>query len=61
MALHEEEERIASSGEVAALAERWDEMEAITAIADSLPHDPLPSFRERVMSTPPDSSASSAH
>jgi hypothetical protein len=41
MALHEETERRALEGELAALEAAWREAEEIAAIADALPHDPL--------------------
>jgi len=39
MALHEESERAALEGELAALEDAWREAEEIAAIADSLPYD----------------------
>lgn len=46
MALHEESERRALEGELAALAAAWREAEEIAAIADRLPFDiPLPRWR----------------
>lgn len=41
MALHEETERRALEGELAALEDRWREAEEIAGIADRLPVDPL--------------------
>ncbi|MEW5929004.1 MAG: hypothetical protein AB1941_16210 [Gemmatimonadota bacterium] len=41
MALHEETERRALAGELAALEAAWREAEEIAAIADALPDDPL--------------------
>ena len=40
MALHEETERRAMEGELAALTEMWRQAEEIAAIADRLPDDP---------------------
>jgi len=41
MALHEETERRALQGELAALEAAWREAEEIAGIADALPDDPL--------------------
>ncbi len=45
MALHEETERRALQGELAALEAAWRDAEEIAAIADSLPDDPLPRLK----------------
>lgn len=45
MALHEEAERAAMQGELAALEAAWREAEEIAAIADTLPDDPLLALR----------------
>jgi hypothetical protein len=45
MALHEESERVALQGELAALETAWREAEEIAAIADSLPPRPRRSDR----------------
>lgn len=45
MALHEESERRALEGELAALEAAWREAEEIAAIADVLPDDPLDELR----------------
>jgi len=47
MALHEETERRALEGELAALEAAWREAEEIAAIADALPHDPLDRLKDR--------------
>ncbi|HEX8272352.1 MAG TPA: hypothetical protein VF615_06840 [Longimicrobiaceae bacterium] len=47
MALHEETERRALEGELAALEAAWREAEEIAAIADALPDDPLGRLRGR--------------
>jgi len=40
MALHDERERRAMEGELAALAEEWREAEMLAGIADALPDEP---------------------
>ncbi|HEX2090876.1 MAG TPA: hypothetical protein VHG28_00685 [Longimicrobiaceae bacterium] len=47
MALHEETERRALEGELAALEAAWREAEEIAAIADALPPDPLDRLKQR--------------
>jgi hypothetical protein len=53
MALHEETERRALQGELAALEAAWRDAEEIAAIADALPDDPVGRLRARLGGSSP--------